>query len=522
NYQNNQANHYQTYSSINQTPSFSSAQLQTQQPQKVFPSQQNLFYSQQQPVPDHRSYSQALQNNQITQENINPSINFTLDMPKQKIFTLKFKSKFRFDPRLKDYFFLEAVFRKMRPKSEINTIYINKNEELIIKTSNESQIQDLRTWTSDAFGTGIEEITKKQRFYLAMHNVDIEFDIESPRVKTELKNKYEIEDTLRMIKKSTGQKIQLVKAVMSNSEKFNQIMKNGCIYLGCSRIRVTQWKFGISPLQCFKCQKLGHRAESCTGKEKCLKCGKFDHKRDQCPVKDDPSKYHCINCGGNHVACSKLCPVLKQATEEKKLNFDKKIKTFTNNTTRIYSNFSNDQHSKQTVGLVKFIIELLKNISESSRAVNEDTSSILQSINTFLGPDICKAVSCSLSNYNHQRTQIEDLAIKNKADFISLNETFLNSKNKLEFNDYHFIRSDRKNKKGCGAALGVKKSIDGEKINLNQFKEVSGFMIKLKNEEPLAVFSIYISPKDKINEDLFNFITRKYKNLGDLNCKSES
>ncbi|RNA09011.1 hypothetical protein BpHYR1_048760 [Brachionus plicatilis] len=43
-----------------------------------------------------------------------------------------------------------------------------------------------------------------------------------------------IDDVLRMIKKSTGLKLSLVKAVTSNQEKFNQIIQNGFIRIGHS------------------------------------------------------------------------------------------------------------------------------------------------------------------------------------------------------------------------------------------------------------------------------------------------
>ncbi|CAF0704716.1 unnamed protein product [Brachionus calyciflorus] len=529
-------NTHQQNSQFNQA--FSNQFQQSQQHQQ----QQYFIYQQNQSVarPEMLSYSQILQNNEAQTQPINID-----QVPnKQKTYTLKFKSNTRFDARLKDYFVLEAVFRKMKPNSDISTIYLNKNDELVIKTNIENELHDLRKWPTDAFGSGIEEIVKKQKFYLALHNVYVEFDIEAPRAKTELKNKYDIDDTLRMMKKSTGEKILLVKAVMCNQEKFNQIIKNGYIYLGCSRIRATQWRFSISPLQCFKCQKLGHRADNCKGQETCLKCGKHDHKREQCPFKDDPSKYHCVNCGGNHVACSKQCPVLKKAAEEKKQELDKKIKTSTRNTTRIYSNFSNELSSQQTIGLVKFIIDLIKNLSEANRAVNEDPSRILQSIKTYLGSDISNAVSNLLKmnktktnflkfihinsqsiNNQNKRSQVEELITRHEADFVSINETFLSPKNILEFNNYNFIRSDRKDKRGGGVALGIKKSIKGEKIILNEFKEAAGFLTTLKNEEPLAIFSIYVSPKDRLDENLFDFIQKNYKNfliLGDLNSKSRS
>ena len=60
----------------------------------------------------------------------------------------------------------------MKPNTSISTIFINKNDELIIKTPDESQLDELKKWPKDAFISGIEEIIKIKRFYLALHNVD--------------------------------------------------------------------------------------------------------------------------------------------------------------------------------------------------------------------------------------------------------------------------------------------------------------------------------------------------------------
>ena len=135
-------------------------------------------------------------------------------------------------------------------------------------------------------------------------------------------------------------------------------------------------------------------------------------------------------------------------------------------------------------------------------------------------------MNCQSIINKDKRLQIEQiyksLQIKD-ADFISLNETFLKSKNKLEFKNYTLYRSDRIGKREGGAALGVKKSNAGDNIILTEFKEVVGFLTKLENEEQLTVFSIYLSPKSPINEKLFDYFYQNLKNfliLGDLNCKN--
>ncbi|RNA06327.1 hypothetical protein BpHYR1_015248 [Brachionus plicatilis] len=64
-------------------------------------------------------------------------------------------------------------------------------------------ILTLKNCPLNAFEHGIRELTKTKKFYLALHNVDIEFDIKSERAKERLKKEYDIDNTLRMVKKST-------------------------------------------------------------------------------------------------------------------------------------------------------------------------------------------------------------------------------------------------------------------------------------------------------------------------------
>jgi hypothetical protein len=64
------------------------------------------------------------------------------------------------------------------------------------------------------------------------------------------------------------------------------------------------------PLQCFKCQRLGHLAASCRSKIRCLLCG-GSHSKDQC----QNESFHCANCQGNHKANSRECHYYETARQ---------------------------------------------------------------------------------------------------------------------------------------------------------------------------------------------------------------
>ena len=52
--------------------------------------------------------------------------------------------------------------------------------------------------------------------------------------------------------------------------------------------------------QCRRCQGWGHGTRNCNMVAKCLNCGDSTHTKDTCPVKDDPKKFKCANCGESH------------------------------------------------------------------------------------------------------------------------------------------------------------------------------------------------------------------------------
>jgi len=72
------------------------------------------------------------------------------------------------------------------------------------------------------------------------------------------------------------------------------------VYLGSMAYRVREYI--RPPLRCYKCQKSGHVAGSCRGKQKCVKCGD-DHDIKECKA-ESPK---CCNCGGDHAAAFRGC-----------------------------------------------------------------------------------------------------------------------------------------------------------------------------------------------------------------------
>ena len=88
------------------------------------------------------------------------------------------------------------------------------------------------------------------------------------------------------------------------------------------------------PLQCFKCQRMGHVAARCNSKTRCMLCS-GDHSRAECTA--EPADHKCANCKGDHRANDPNCPHYKQAkevevlrsTQKERMNFHQARKLLT-------------------------------------------------------------------------------------------------------------------------------------------------------------------------------------------------
>ena len=66
------------------------------------------------------------------------------------------------------------------------------------------------------------------------------------------------------------------------------------------------------PVQCYKCQKIGHKAFKCDKPQKCGKCAKEGHRHSEC-METIPK---CALCEGPHESFSRNCRILYPSRNE--------------------------------------------------------------------------------------------------------------------------------------------------------------------------------------------------------------
>lgn len=135
----------------------------------------------------------------------------------------------------------------------------------------------------------------------------------------------------------------------------------------------------VSPLlQCFKCFKFNHNAKYCRSTQKCSICSE-EHHFSTCT---NPNITKCLNCGGQHLAISKLCPVKIQKTLEKrnKTSYSNIMRSTPNNIT--FNNYNNDfptLKKKQSTPTIKSDKTLTPNTSNITTSKTDNEKEIMLS-----------------------------------------------------------------------------------------------------------------------------------------------
>jgi hypothetical protein len=99
---------------------------------------------------------------------------------------------------------------------------------------------------------------------------------------------------------------------VTKSSDARRFLTEGFFYAGGESGRTAVFERNFGPLQCYRCQELGHKQFECKNITRCARCAKEGHHHKKC----SEAVVRCIPCGGPHESFSKRCPELYPAQHE--------------------------------------------------------------------------------------------------------------------------------------------------------------------------------------------------------------
>lgn len=133
--------------------------------------------------------------------------------------------------------------------------------------------------------------------------------------------------------KNKGKELNLVKALMRDSDKKTELLNQKTIYI--NKLRHYVEDVAKHPIQCGICKKFGHKDSDCTSKLICSHCALHHSSSIDCTNK----QARCTNCQQNHSSFYRGCIIYQQLKKE--LNLSKA------NPTEIYKRLANQGPATQ-------------------------------------------------------------------------------------------------------------------------------------------------------------------------------
>lgn len=169
----------------------------------------------------------------------------------------------------------------------------------------------------DGLPVTCSEVVKKTVFRYVIHDVPEYITSDDIIAETGAQN------ATRLLKRVSDKLLPTNSFIVS----FNEVHPHD-IYIGFKRFKCRI--FYDAPRRCQKCQRFGHKSDTCRRKLTCPRCANSHH-FSECPIKTlqdgtigDADKLRCINCNGNHGAAFKGCPIYRKFLEEMRINTKRK------------------------------------------------------------------------------------------------------------------------------------------------------------------------------------------------------
>jgi hypothetical protein len=145
--------------------------------------------------------------------------------------------------------------------------------------------------------------------------VALAMDVESGKVSRSAMERFGTENgvevcTMRWLgrPRPSGQHASAVIKV-ATKEEAEKLLRSDSVTFGGGGLMICPFEERRTPVQCFNCRRIGHRARDCRRPVTCDGCAQEGHA--QC----ETVNLRCVNCQGPHRASSRQCPAYEKAKE---------------------------------------------------------------------------------------------------------------------------------------------------------------------------------------------------------------
>ena len=145
--------------------------------------------------------------------------------------------------------------------------------------------------------------------------VTLAMDVDSGKVSKSAMERFGMENgvevcTMRWLgrPRPSGQHASAVIKVASKEEA-EKLLRSDSVTFGGGGLMISPFEERRTPVQCFNCRRIGHRARDCRRPVTCDVCAQEGHA--QC----ETVNLRCVNCQGPHRASSRQCPEYEKAKE---------------------------------------------------------------------------------------------------------------------------------------------------------------------------------------------------------------
>ena len=227
---------------------------------------------------------------------------------------------------------IQSEISKIKEINLTKIKFISKKENLILIATDDANthhfLQD--SWPEHAFEGKSTIIKPKERpttstekqqtkYKLLLLDVDLDIEMDDDELNNLL---FEIncKEPKRILNKSK-QPTKTIE-IEANDQASYEAARKKTLSLYYKRINCTTPEKPIN--QCFKCQLTGHSQHKCKNGSRCLRCGgQHDYKKEG-KINCTSNYTKCVNCNGEHFACARSCPYLKNNNSFSSLNPESK------------------------------------------------------------------------------------------------------------------------------------------------------------------------------------------------------